>query len=173
MCEYPSVPTPYIGMDLVDTERLADRLSHTQTLANELFHEGEQAYAAGQTRPIEHLAARFAAKEAVIKALGMDGVDPLDTAVIGGGVRCDVRLHGAAAQRANRLDVIVSISLTQVGAVAGAVALARPRTAPRRAATAGTADNGVATNLPRRGRCLPAALLHSRDGTLDRLSAGS
>lgn len=91
--------TPYIGMDLVETGRLADRLARTQTLADELFHEGEQAYAADQTRPIEHLAARFAAKEAVIKALGMDGFDPLDIEVIDGGERCDVRLRGAVAQR--------------------------------------------------------------------------
>ena len=127
MCEYPSVGTPYIGIDLVEIERLADRLTRTQTLADELFHEGEQAYAADQARPIEHLAARFAAKEAVVKALGMDGFDPLDVEVIDGGERCGVRLHGAAAQRANDLEVIVSISLTHVGTVAGAVALARPR----------------------------------------------
>jgi holo-[acyl-carrier protein] synthase len=137
MCEYPAVATPYIGIDLVETERLADRLARTQTLADELFHEGERAYAAGQTRPIDHLAARFAAKEAVIKALGIDVFDPLDIEVIGGGERCDVRLHGAVAQRANHLDVIVSISLTHVGAIAGAVALARPRLAPKRAGTRG------------------------------------
>jgi holo-[acyl-carrier protein] synthase len=126
MCEYPAVPTPYIGIDLTDTGRLADRLARTPTLADELFHSGEQAYAANQVRPIEHLAARFAAKEAVIKALGMDGFDPLDVEVIDGGERCDVRLHGAVAQRAAGLDVIVSISLTHVGALAGAIALARP-----------------------------------------------
>lgn len=94
----------------------------------ELFHTGEQDYAASQVRPIEHLAARFAAKEAVVKALGLDGFDPLDVEVIDGGERCDVRLHGAAARRADELDVLVSISLTHVGALAGAIALARPRT---------------------------------------------
>jgi holo-[acyl-carrier protein] synthase len=128
MCEYPSVPTPYIGIDLAETGRLADRLARTPTLADELFHPGEQDYAASQVRPIEHLAARFAAKEAVVKALGLDGFDPLDVEVIDGGERCDVRLHGAAARRADDLDVIVSISLTHVGALAGAIALARPRT---------------------------------------------
>lgn len=127
MCEYPSVATPYIGIDLVDTGRLADRLARTPTLADELFHPGELAYASSQVRPIEHLAGRFAAKEAVIKALGMDGFDPLDVEVIDGGERCDLRLHGAAAQRAADLDVVVSISLTHVGVLAGAIALARRR----------------------------------------------
>jgi len=128
MCEYPSVTAPYIGIDLAETGRLADRLARTPTLADELFHAGEQVYAASQVRPIEHLAARFAAKEAVVKALGLNGFDPLDIEVIDGGERCDVRLHGAAARRADDLDVIVSISLTHVGALAGAIALARPRT---------------------------------------------
>jgi holo-[acyl-carrier protein] synthase len=128
MCEYRTMATPYIGIDLAETRRLADRLARTPTLADELFHPGEQAYAASQVRPIEHLAARFAAKEAVIKALGMDGFDPLDVEVIDGGERCDVRLHGAAAQRADDLDVILSISLTHLAALAGAIALARPRT---------------------------------------------
>jgi holo-[acyl-carrier protein] synthase len=128
MCEYPSVSAPYIGIDLAETGRLADRLARTPTLADELFHAGEQVYAASQVRPIEHLAARFAAKEAVVKALGLNGFDPLDIEVIDGGERCDVRLHGAAARRADDLDVIVSISLTHVGALAGAIALARPRT---------------------------------------------
>lgn len=128
MCEYPSMATPYIGIDLLETGRLADRLARIPTLADELFHPGEQAYAASQVRPIEHLAARFAAKEAVVKALGLDGFDPLDVEVIDGGERCDVRMHGAVAQRAEALEVIVSISLTHVGALAGAIALARPRT---------------------------------------------
>jgi holo-[acyl-carrier protein] synthase len=128
MCEYPSVTTPYIGIDLAETGRLADRLDRTPALVNELFHPGEQAYAARQVRPIEHLAARFAAKEAVIKALGLDGFDPLDVEVVDGGQYCDVRLHGAAAERADELNVMVSISLTHIGALAGAIALARPRT---------------------------------------------
>jgi holo-[acyl-carrier protein] synthase len=118
--------TPYVGIDLVETERLADRLVRTATLADELFLPGEWAYAASQPSPIEHLAARFAAKEAVIKALGIDGFDPLDIEVVGGGERCELELHGAVARRAADLGVIVTISLTHVGALAGAVALARP-----------------------------------------------
>lgn len=128
MCEYPSVATPLVGIDLVETARLGDRLDRTPALSTELFHEGELAYAEQQARPIEHLAARFAAKEAVVKALGMDGFDPLDVEVLSGGERCDVQLHGAVAERAAELDVMVSISLTHVSALAGAIALARPRT---------------------------------------------
>lgn len=116
-----------IGIDLADPRRLEDRLARTPALATELFHSGERAYADGQPQPMECLAARFAAKEAVIKALGIDGFDPLDVEVLEGGERCGVRLHGVVAQRAEELGVVVSISLTHLGTMAAAVALARPK----------------------------------------------
>lgn len=122
-----SVEPPLIGIDLTDPKRLGQRLKRTPALLEELFHEGECAYADQQPNRIEHLAARFAAKEAVIKALGLDGFDPLDVEVIEGGERCGVRLHGAAAERAADLGVKVSISLTHLETMAGAVALARPQ----------------------------------------------
>lgn len=117
---------PLIGIDLVDPRRLADRLERTPTLADELFHPGERAYAATQPRPIESLAARFAAKEAVVKALGLDGFDPLDVETLHGGEECGVALHGAAAERAELLGVTVTISLTHLESMAAAVALAQP-----------------------------------------------
>lgn len=117
---------PLIGLDLTDPRRLADRMNRSPSLADDLFHPGERAYAESQPSPIENLAARFAAKEAVVKALGMDGFDPLDVEVIEGGERCDVRLHGDVARRAAELGVSVSISLTHLEGIAGAVALARP-----------------------------------------------
>lgn len=116
-----------IGIDLTDPRRLADRLTRTPALAEELFHGGERAYADEQRNPIEHLAARFAAKEAVIKALGIDGFEPLDVEILEGGERCGVQLHGAAAGRAEELGVTVSVSLTHLEAMAAAVALARRR----------------------------------------------
>lgn len=69
---------------------------------------------------------RAAAKEAVVKALGLDGFDPLDVEVLDGGERCAVALHGAAAERAEALGVMVTISLTHLESMAAAVALARP-----------------------------------------------
>jgi holo-[acyl-carrier protein] synthase len=115
-----------IGIDLTDPRRLADRLQRTPALAEELFRPGERAYAASQANPSENLAARFAAKEAVVKALGLDGFDPLDIEVVDGGERCSLALHGAVAERAGELGVEVTISLTHLESVAGAVALAQP-----------------------------------------------
>lgn len=115
-----------IGIDLVDPERLHDRLERSPALRDELFHPGEIAYSETQPSPIECLAGRFAAKEAVVKALGLDGFDPLDVEVVEGGERCSVRLHGDAAERATRLGVSVAISMSHIASLAVAVAQARP-----------------------------------------------
>lgn len=59
-----------VGIDVVLVERFARALARTPLLADRLFTEGEQTTAGGNPRSAESLAARFAAKEAVAKALG-------------------------------------------------------------------------------------------------------
>ena len=121
------IKAPLIGIDLVDPERLRERLQHNPGLEQELFLPGELEYCRRQAEPEQHLAARFAAKEAVVKALGIDGFDPLEIEVLGGGEQTQLRLHGDVAARAATLNVEVRISLTHLRAIAGAVALATPR----------------------------------------------
>jgi holo-[acyl-carrier protein] synthase len=120
------IKAPLIGIDLVDPERLQERLQRTLGLEQELFLPGELEYCRRQVEPAQHLAARFAAKEAVVKALGIDGFDPLDIEVLAGGEQTELRLHGDVAARAATLNVDVRISLTHLPAIAGAVALATP-----------------------------------------------
>ena len=60
-----------IGVDLVDIERFRRSLERTPTMRTRLFTEVELAYVAPQTDPVPSLAARFAAREAVMKALGV------------------------------------------------------------------------------------------------------
>lgn len=119
-------PPPLIGIDLVEPDRLKERLERHPNLRSELFHEGETRYSENQPEPYEHLAARFAAKEAVVKALGLDGFDPLDVEVIEGGEHTGLRLHGDAAGRASQLQVCVQISLSHVPGMAAAIAVATP-----------------------------------------------
>jgi len=59
-----------IGIDVVLVERFAKALARTPLLADRLFSEAERLTASGNARSPESLAARFAAKEAVAKALG-------------------------------------------------------------------------------------------------------
>ena len=58
-----------IGVDVVDIARFERALTRTPTLKNRLFAQGEQVKD-GSSRPLRSLAGRFAAKEALIKALG-------------------------------------------------------------------------------------------------------
>ena len=60
-----------IGIDLVDIERFRRSLERTPTMRTRLFTEIELAYVAPQADPVPSLAARFAAREAVMKALGV------------------------------------------------------------------------------------------------------
>jgi holo-[acyl-carrier protein] synthase len=118
---------PGVGIDLVDPALLLDLLSKNPDLGEALFSPGETAYAQSQRHPIQHLAARFAAKEAVMKALGVNGWDPLDIEVIDGGEDVSLCLHGEIEMRALELGVEVTISMTHLASLAGAVAMARTK----------------------------------------------
>jgi holo-[acyl-carrier protein] synthase len=60
-----------IGVDLVDVDRMRAVLARTPRLAGRLFTPAERAYAEASGDPAERFAVRFAAKEAVMKALGV------------------------------------------------------------------------------------------------------
>ena len=112
-----------VGIDLLDVERLERALERRPRLAERLFTDDERAYAAARTRPGMHLAARFCAKEAVAKALGLAAWSFRDVEVIATGAAPQVRLSGRAAARAAELGVTAAVSLTHTDTVAGAVAV--------------------------------------------------
>ncbi|MGI8922376.1 MAG: holo-ACP synthase [Solirubrobacteraceae bacterium] len=112
-----------VGIDLLEISRLQRALRRRPRLAGRLFCEGERAYAAGRARPAQHLAARFCAKEAVTKALGLDVLVPREIEIVGGGEDVEIALHGSAADRAQQLGVRVQVSLTHSRSIAGAVAV--------------------------------------------------
>jgi holo-[acyl-carrier protein] synthase len=114
-----------VGLDLLEIERIERALDRRPGLARRLFTDGELAYASSRGRPAQHLAARFCAKEAVTKALGLDLLVPLEIEVLAGGADVDLRLHGAARARAEELGVEVLVSLTHSRELAGAVAVLR------------------------------------------------
>jgi holo-[acyl-carrier protein] synthase len=117
--------TAGIGLDLLEIERLERALTRRPNLATRLFRPGELAYAGARGKPAQHLAARFCAKEAVSKALGLPVFAPLDIEVLGGGEDVALALHGAARARASELGVEVSLSLTHTRGMAAAVAVLR------------------------------------------------
>ncbi|MGB8859574.1 MAG: holo-ACP synthase [Ilumatobacteraceae bacterium] len=60
-----------IGIDAVDIDRFRRSLSRTPAMRERLFTAEELAYVAPQVDPVRSLAARFAAREAVMKAMGL------------------------------------------------------------------------------------------------------
>jgi holo-[acyl-carrier protein] synthase len=75
--EYDATPGPAtpggvvaVGVDIVAVDRFAAALARTPALAARLLTPAEQVTASGHRRSAASLAARFAAKEAVAKALG-------------------------------------------------------------------------------------------------------
>jgi holo-[acyl-carrier protein] synthase len=112
-----------VGLDLLDIERFEHALQRRPALAERLFTDAEREYAAARQRPGLHLAARFCAKEAVAKALGLSAWSFRDVEVVATEGAPEVHLSGSAARRAEELGVRARVSLTHTDTVAGAAAV--------------------------------------------------
>jgi holo-[acyl-carrier protein] synthase len=114
---------------------MALALRRHPTMRERLFSADEQAYCEKRNRPEIHYALRFAAKEAVLKALGtgFSGMQFTDVEVVrDAGGRPAPRLSGRAKAVAEELGVVelhLSLSYTHTTAVASAVAITTPRDA--------------------------------------------
>ncbi|MCH7788309.1 MAG: holo-ACP synthase [Acidobacteria bacterium] len=117
-----------IGTDLVDVDRFRRVLQRRPGLAGRLFTEDERSYAATANDPTERLAVRFAAKEAVMKALGcgIGAVRMVDIEVVrGDDGNPSLLLHGSAASlAAERGLVSFKLSMTHTDTVAHAMVVA-------------------------------------------------
>lgn len=113
-----------IGIDHVEIARLERALERRPRLAERLFTDAERAYANRHARPGQHLAARFCAKEATAKALGLAAWSPRDIEVVATTAAPEVRLSGTAAARARELQTCVHVSLSHSRDLASAVAVA-------------------------------------------------
>lgn len=111
-----------VGIDVVQVERLARALQRTPRLAQRLFTDGER-----RQERIESLAARFAAKEAVAKALGAPGgLRWTDAEVVpDASGRPRLVVHGEVAREAAAQGITTwHLSLSHDGGVATAVVVA-------------------------------------------------
>jgi holo-[acyl-carrier protein] synthase len=126
-------PAPGIGIDLIEIERLERALERRPRLLERVFTEGEIAASAHRRRPARHLAARFAAKEAALKCLGIGGLRLHEVEVLGGGdAPPRLELHGSAAEFADRHGIELSLSLSHSRDLATAVVMtSTARRAPR------------------------------------------
>ncbi len=115
---------PGIGIDLLEIERLEAALERHPGLLERVFHPGEVSASAARARPGRHLAVRFAAKEAALKALGIGGLRLREIEVAGGiDEPPRLRLHGNAAAEARRQGVDLAVSLSHSRELATAVVI--------------------------------------------------
>ena len=121
------MPVVGVGIDVVLVERFALALQRTPRMAERLFTPAEQVTRAGVARSAESLAARFAAKEALAKALGAGGgMHWTDAEVVVDDVgRPSLVVRGTVAQRAASLGVTRwHVSLSHDGGIASATVIA-------------------------------------------------
>ena len=122
-----------VGVDAVDVARFRQVLARRPGVAERVFTDGERVDAARVRDPAERLAARFAAKEATMKALGrgigsfafrdVEVVRSAEPGAAGG--RPSLRLVGDAAALAARCGVARwHVSLTHTAQVAVALVVA-------------------------------------------------
>ncbi len=130
------MPVTGLGVDIVEIDRMRRALERTPALRERIFSDAERAYCDARKRPEIHYAMRFAAKEAVLKALGtgFSGMRFTDVEVMRDERgRPRPRLTGRAAEFAEERGIIemhLSLSFTHSTAVASAVAITqevRPR----------------------------------------------
>jgi len=115
-----------VGVDIIEIERVGQAIERSgDRFVRRVFSEAEAGYARSRREPARHLAARFAAKESVIKALRVpSGLGWLwrDIEVIRSDGPPSIRLSGRALERASELGVAsCHLSMSHSGTHAVAV----------------------------------------------------
>lgn len=141
-----------LGVDIVEIDRMRDALARRPRMKERLFSDEERAYCDGRNKPEIHYAMRFAAKEAVLKALGtgFSGMRFRDVEVLRDERgRPTPKLSGRAAEVAEAAGVVemhLSLSFTHATAVASAVAITEEMR-PLRAVEPETAQQRLAASF--------------------------
>ena len=119
-----------VGVDILEISRMERAATRHPSFLSRVFTEEERAYCESCARPLEHYAARFAAREAVLKALGTgfsQGIGLADVSVANNEAgRPEAVLVGRAREVADELGIVevaLSLSYTHDIAVANAVAM--------------------------------------------------
>ena len=119
-----------LGVDIVEIERMARIIKRSPAFTEKVYSAAERAYCDGHAHPEVHYATRFAAKEAVLKALGTgfsEGIGWLDVEVRRTSKgRPYVVLTGRAREVAREMgvrEIPISLSYTHTDAVACAMAI--------------------------------------------------
>lgn len=116
------------GIDIVEIDRFKKAIERRSRLIDRVFTKAEKDYCLERNKPYLHLAVRFAAKEAVAKALGVGfrNIKWQDIEIIKmSSGKPTVILHNQAKKIANSMEISlidVSLSFSRTNAIANAIA---------------------------------------------------
>lgn len=120
----------YSGVDIIEIDRIEKAISKwKEKFIDRVFTKREYQYSNSKTFPYPHLAARFSAKEAVIKALGNFSLDKIrlkDIEVLNstkGKPEIILHNHIKSYCQKNNIKIELSLSHTKTFAVANAIAV--------------------------------------------------
>ena len=134
---FPSPSAVGLGVDLLEIDRMERAIERTPRILERLFTSGEREYAWSKARPAVQYATFFAAREAVLKALGSGfaGIGYTDVEITHDAKgKPEVVLHGEAlalAEQQGVIEIQISLSHTHQMAVASAVAI-KEQSSPRK-----------------------------------------
>ena len=128
-----------IGTDIVECLRIAQMIErHGELFIDRVYTTAEIEYCRSRKQATQHFAGRWAAKEAILKAIGTGwrrGISWRDMEIRNeGGGKPIVALRGGARDVVEQLgvgEILVTISHCRTHATAFAIALARDRNAPK------------------------------------------
>ena len=117
-----------IGVDIIEVERIQSLAEKNPRFLTRIFTETEITYCTKMKNKYQHLAARFAAKEAFVKAVGLGmsgGMRWRDIGIVNDTLgRPELVIEGRAAERLEELEVrSTHVSLTHTGEHAAAVVI--------------------------------------------------
>ena len=118
-------PPLRIGVDLIEIERVRRALErHPSGFRDRCFTEAERAYCDSKPNPAQHYAGRFAAKEAIGKALGSGVYFTWKEIEIRGRPKPGVHLSGRTGRFAERMGAgPIELSMTHSRELAAAIAV--------------------------------------------------
>jgi len=117
-----------VGTDMIEVKRVEKMVSKGRQYLETIFTEKEMDYCDGKARKSEHYAARYAAKEAILKALGTgwrDGLAYSEIEILNDDLgKPEVFLHGEVKKLMDHLHInrtFVSLSHIRETAIALAI----------------------------------------------------
>jgi len=117
-----------LGIDVIEVDRIAEKLSKETGLRELIFSANEIAYCESKASKFEHYAARFAAKEAFFKALGtgwLSGTSFNEIEIINNSEgKPELAFAGSTSKIISAMEFTnISVSLSHVKSIASAVVI--------------------------------------------------